>query len=59
LVGTGGVPDEFAEGEGNFTFAGFGGEGLGVEDWEGTRYRMKKEDFLQYWNLTGVYWSLG
>ncbi|MDJ1176839.1 papain-like cysteine protease family protein [Roseofilum capinflatum] len=30
-----------------------------LDPWEGTRYRMKKEDFLQYWNLTGVYWSLG
>ncbi len=35
LVGTGGVPDEFAEGEGDFPFAGFGGEGLGVEDEDG------------------------
>lgn len=26
------------------------------DPWEGTRYRMRKEDFLQYWNLTGVYW---
>jgi len=35
FVGTGGVPDEFAEGEGDFTFAAFVGEGLGVEDEDG------------------------
>ena len=32
FVGTGGVPDEFAESEGDFTFAGFGGEELGEVD---------------------------
>lgn len=25
------------------------------DPWEGTKYKMKEEDFLQYWNQYGVY----
>lgn len=32
------------------------GDVLIRDPWEGTRYRMRREDFLRYWNLTGVYW---
>ena len=26
------------------------------DPWEGTKYRMLKADFLQYWNGQAVYW---
>jgi hypothetical protein len=35
FVGTSDFPNQFADGEGDFPFAGFVGEGLGVEDKDG------------------------
>lgn len=26
------------------------------DPWDGTKYKMTREDFLKYWNTQAVYW---